>query len=442
LSRPPQPFTEGIEQLKAVERQQSTVMQQWTAAEKYLARAELRLQVEMKAVQELIGEECICEVKDHTFPNSLAQWKVTLKTSDGAIAIGLAFPMCYPRWPPHMFSLQHVPLAHRSVPVVFENGGINALILMGLSCWSPSVQVKDLLSKLCPIVANEKWETSQSINPKFSITSFCGDIGDSIKFSSPPDHPPHVRNNLGILSQMQDRASTREAKGLSSLPQSIMPKVSESSWSSSLGLSSAPAQRPQELKVIGFKSHDISLEGEFQAILEESAAMAAELGGAPNFLDRKVSLIGKVTRKEFKAYTGFEHVQLTILGFARLSEISEEVLSLNNGAAFFSNPGTMLLEKECGLTMHADRHGAIEAVKTGPDLMLTVFRMAQKAGKATDFFMKAFNRHHDPCLEGRFLLIQEFGQDLLAGGFHAEELQLQDSANRQNQEASDEGEKH
>jgi len=302
---------------------------------------------------------------------------------------------------------------------------------MGLACWSPSVQVKDLLDKLWPIVAKEKWEVSLSINPELSITSFS--CGDSSQRSSPPSgHPPL---HLGKLSQMPDRTSACGAAVL----QPILLNIHNNSSSSSGSQSRAPANGRQELKLSGFESQGMSLEGEFQAILEESAAMAAELGGAPNFPDGRVSLVGKVTRKEFKAYTAFEHLRLTVLGFARLSEISEKVLSLNNGASFWTNPGTRLLEEECGLTMHADRHGAIEAVKSGPRLMLTVFGMAQKAGKAKDFFRKAFDRYHDPCLEGRFSLIQEFGQDLLAGGFHAEELQLQDSANPSDQEASDEG---
>lgn len=441
---PVQPSPEQIEQ-------QKRVMRQWTAAEKYLARPERRLQVEMKAVQELIGEESIREVQERTFPNSLAQWEAMLRTRDGEISIGLAFPMCYPKWPPHMFSLRHSPLARQSVPVVSDNGGINVLILMGMSRWEPSVQVKDLLEKLCVILSTGTWGTSRSINPKLSLASFCGDGVDIC--AAPSGRLPHLRP--GEPSRMQDRVSIHRVAvqavrdfnsgaascggGISTVLESMLAKISESSASSSLGRSSAPTRHPREVQRTGYEGQGASLVGEFQAILDESAAMGAELGGAPNFPDGKVSLIGKVTRREFKTYTGLEHLQLTVLGFARLSEISERVLSLNNGAPFFANPGTMLLEEECGLTMHADRHGAIEAVKTGPCLMLTVFGMAQKAGKAKDFFMEAFNRHHDPCLEGRFLLIQEFGQGLLASGFNAEELQLQDSAHPQDHEASDEG---
>jgi len=75
--------------------------------------------------------------------------------------------------------------------------------------------------------------------------------------------------------------------------------------------------------------------------------------------------------------------------------------------------------------MHADHPGATEAVKTGPDLMLTVFAASQKAGRSREFFTKAFDRHHDPCLEGRFSLIQDFGQELFEV---VEELPLSESS--------------
>jgi len=363
------------------------VAKKWLAAEKFLT-ADRRLQVEMRGVKDLIGEESICEVKTHTFQNSLAQWRATIQTGETAVSIGLAFPMCYPQWPPHIFLLDHLPRKDHKVPCVSKYGAINPLELVGLSSWDPGIQAKDLLEKLRPVLAEGKWER-HSVNHKVTFASFCGGGKDFWAAFSESSPSTSAGPNF-TLARGKKKCSPIGPMGC---------------LNHFMNLCGTPGNQGTAFQV------------EFQAILDESTAMAAELGGAPNFPDGKVHLVGKVKRKEFKVYTAFEHLQLTVLGFARLSEISGEVLSLNNAATFFNNPGTQLLEKECGLTMHADRSGAVEAVKTGPELMLTVFGAAKEAGKCKDFFMKAFDRHHDPCLEGRYLLIQEFGQNLLAGEF-------------------------
>jgi len=357
-------------------------LQQWTAAEKFLSM-DRRLQIEMSGVKELVGEACIRKVERHTFQNSLEQWEAKMQRGDETlIRIGLAFPMCYPKWPPHIFLVEHRP--HGKLEVVCRHGGINALKLMGVSSWEPAILVKDLLKKLRPIIAENCWVRQVPVPSELSIASFCGDGKDFwARFQNDSVTSSHV-----VLPNEEPQKR----------------------------------QRTEFLKCQG----GLGLLEEFREILEESVAVAAELGGAPNFPNGEVTLIGKVTRREFHGtYTAFEHLQLTVLGFARLRDMSDEVLRLNNGKKFFHNPGTLLLERECGLTMHADHPGATEAVKTGPDLMLTVFAASQKAGRSREFFTKAFDRHHDPCLEGRFSLIQDFGQELFEV---VEELPLSESS--------------
>eukprot|EP00931_Biecheleriopsis_adriatica_P013058 TRINITY_DN114371_c0_g1_i1.p1 TRINITY_DN114371_c0_g1~~TRINITY_DN114371_c0_g1_i1.p1 ORF type:complete len:616 (+),score=90.19 TRINITY_DN114371_c0_g1_i1:44-1849(+) len=350
---------------------------QWTRAEKFLS-TDRRLRVEMSAVKGLFGEDCICKVSGHTFENSLDEWQVEIRTGERTVSVRVAFPMCYPRWPPHLFLMGL--RSNGSHDIVSEQGGINTLKLMGLTSWEPAVQVHDLLDALRPMIVENRLALSEaSTEPRLSIASFCGDGRNFLAGFSGCSVGPSSESQSSPETSCQDqRRGTFKRR------------------------------RTQEIT-----SRATALREDFKAMLDASAAFAAELGSAPNFSDGKVGLVGKVTRREFKCYTAFEHVQLTILGFAQLSEISAQVLGLNNGATFFKNPGTMLLEKECGMTMHADRPGAIEAVKNGPDIMLNVFAASQAAGKAKSFFQKAFDRHHDPCLEGRVALLQEFWQDLL-----------------------------
>lgn len=356
-------------------------IRQWKAAEKFLSM-DLRLKKEMVAVRELVGIESVCQVDTHIFQNSLDQWEVRIQTGGKTVSIGLSFPKCYPVWPPHMFLVGHQ--ANGSDEVVSKQGGINVLKLMGLSRWEPAILVRDVLKELCPIIMEDQWALVRMPNRKsfmtMSMASYCGD----------------GKNFWADLPSI-----------------STGPRLSSSALR--FAQRSVPGHEPgKRRRIMELDDQATVIPEAFKAILEGSTAFADEFGGTPNFPDGRVALLGKVTRKEFRTYTAFEHLQLTVLGFARLSEISTNVLSLNNGATFFENPGTQLLEKECGLTMHADRPGASEAVKMGPDLMLTVFVASQAAGRCKDFFAKAFDRHHDPCLEGRFLLLQEFGQDLLA----------------------------
>ena len=67
----------------------------------------------------------------------------------------------------------------------------------------------------------------------------------------------------------------------------------------------------------------------------------------------------KLTRKEFSsAYTDYEYIYLTVLGFALLDLISDEFVRINNKMFYRFNPAVQRLEQVCGMTMHGDRPAA------------------------------------------------------------------------------------
>lgn len=142
-----------------------------------------------------------------------------------------------------------------------------------------------------------------------------------------------------------------------------------------------------------------------------------KLGGLRHFGDRP-RLGQKVKREEFcSGYTDYEYVYMTVLGFAKLHTMVEEISELNNGENFNRNPGVQLLEKHCGMTMHGEREGANAVIRTAPGALLEAFRLAKSSrGGYLDFFKRAFDRTADPCLEGRTTRLMEYTEKVSKAG--------------------------
>lgn len=159
----------------------------------------------------------------------------------------------------------------------------------------------------------------------------------------------------------------------------------------------------------------------FQVILDELDKFQAQLGGKRNFQGAP-ELSGKITRSDFRGYTAYEYVYLTIVGFAYLHNKRNEIVEANNGRFFTQNPGVQMLEQVCGMTMHADRAGSENLLRSGPDILLEAFRVAQTKEETVGFFTDAFDRTADPCLEGRIGRLNEYLQKNL--GASADDVTL------------------
>lgn len=148
----------------------------------------------------------------------------------------------------------------------------------------------------------------------------------------------------------------------------------------------------------------------FAEVLLELEAFKDDFDGVKNFTGLP-QIVGKVKATDFRrVYTDFEYIYLTVLGLGRLQANSEEIVKQNNGLAFMQNPGVQLLEKVCGMTMHAEREGANHLLRTGPACLLQAFAVAQQGSHCglRCFFAEAFDRHADPCLEGRVSRLMEY----------------------------------
>lgn len=148
----------------------------------------------------------------------------------------------------------------------------------------------------------------------------------------------------------------------------------------------------------------------FTEILLDLMQHQKALGGLRNWQDYP-RIDQKVKAEDFrKAYTDFEYVYLTVLGFARLHMHGQEIVQKSNGKAHHLNPGVQLLEITCGMTMHGDRPGAQALLRSAPSTLLEAFRLSRqiKRGGTLSFFKGAFDRTADPCLEGRVGRILEF----------------------------------
>lgn len=149
----------------------------------------------------------------------------------------------------------------------------------------------------------------------------------------------------------------------------------------------------------------------FQEILDALGRFEHELGGVRHFKGRPM-IERKVKASDFRnAYTDFEYVYLTILGFARLHSLSEELASMNNGRKYKQNPCVQMLESQTGMTMHADREGANHVLRSAAGTMLQAFEVAKRDAVGVEgFFREAFDRTADPCLEGRAGRLLEYLQ--------------------------------
>lgn len=147
----------------------------------------------------------------------------------------------------------------------------------------------------------------------------------------------------------------------------------------------------------------------FSEMLAELAKCQAQLGGTKNF-DGAPRIQHKVQRKDFcSSYTDYEYIYLTILGFARLHVNCEEIVRKNNGKVFTQNPGVQMLEHVCGMTMHGDRDGANNLLRSAPAALLEAFGIAKtRKNGMREFFKDAFDRTADPCLEGRLGRLMEY----------------------------------
>ena len=98
-----------------------------------------------------------------------------------------------------------------------------------------------------------------------------------------------------------------------------------------------------------------------------------------------------------------------VLGFQALHVHGKEIIRLNNGQDYKTNPCTQLLEQVCGFTMHAQRPGTESVLRSGPESLLRAFDIARCKGIVDVFFTgDAFDRTADPCLEGRLGRILAF----------------------------------
>jgi len=147
----------------------------------------------------------------------------------------------------------------------------------------------------------------------------------------------------------------------------------------------------------------------FQEVLEAVRPFHRRLGGTPFFGRRDPHIPKNLTSSELAKNSNYEYVFLTVLGFQFLQIHKEEIISLNNGQHFKTNPGTRRLEEVCGFTMHANRPGANGILRSAPEVLLRAFDVARQKRIVDKFFTgEAFDRMADPCLEGRLGRILPF----------------------------------
>lgn len=154
----------------------------------------------------------------------------------------------------------------------------------------------------------------------------------------------------------------------------------------------------------------------FREILTDLGKYRDIFGGVRNFAGGRPEIEKKVKARDFKSsYTDYEYIYLTVLGFAQLHLHAHEIAEKNNGQKFNLNPGVQLLEQTTGMTMHADRDGANNMLRTVPACLVEAFELSKKArGGTKTFFIKAFDRTADPCLEGRAGRILDYLSQLKA----------------------------
>ena len=78
------------------------------------------------------------------------------------------------------------------------------------------------------------------------------------------------------------------------------------------------------------------------------------------------------------------------------------MLYLCDHCQFFNrNPGTQMLERVCGMTMHGDRPAANSIILSAPATLCKAY-LAARSADMLSFFQSGFDRCADPCLEGRY----------------------------------------
>lgn len=140
----------------------------------------------------------------------------------------------------------------------------------------------------------------------------------------------------------------------------------------------------------------------FDDVLRALRPFWSRMGKTPNYGRGDPSISGKMKGGELAKTSDYEYVYLTVLGFSALQLHGKEIVALNNGKHYKSNPGTQLMERCCGFTMHGDRAGANAVVRSAPEALLEAFGIARRKSMLETFFTgQAFDRTADPCLEGR-----------------------------------------
>jgi len=117
----------------------------------------------------------------------------------------------------------------------------------------------------------------------------------------------------------------------------------------------------------------------------------------------------KITKSEYEThYTDYEYIYLQILGFQATERKKEDITAKNNKQFFSHNPGTKLLERVAGITMHGEREGSDLVVKQAYSILIAAYRLARETNQLKIFFETGFDRLSDPCLEGRVGRLQTF----------------------------------
>ena len=306
------------------------------------------------------------------WPPACDVWEIRTKCG---LTVQVVLPPNYP------FEAPHIVVVHPKVrpggALVRAHGAVNFLPLNGVSLWSPALLMKDVLPRLTFAWDRGRAEGSLVV------------LGGGERYTA-------EESTLSVLNVLK-----RDSEAVALVPK---PPQSQSSQDDigepGLGVDvnamrAADAFRP------------------YQDILDAFDRLEAEQGGGagngPCELAR-VETRGKLSRSELMtAVTDPEHVRLTILGLAYLEQIAPMVLSKNNGQGHLTNPGTHLLERVCGFTMHADRASAVVALLQAPALLLQAFRTARATTPLLrEFFARAFDRRAHPCLEGRASLLVAF----------------------------------
>jgi len=371
LGKPPNMLQDGLDGAALADAM--AVIDRWEGAKQFLKTPALRLRREKAETMEF--PDVYSVYSDVTVSHRLAEWQIVMQlpqliaevVGQQTFTFRVLFPKSYPDWAPHILVVSpRVRSCSRASQLLIVDGGINVDSLlksymtsdMKMYGWVPTSRITHVVQALQSSIAK------------------------------------------GDLTLDAGRYSSKEMT------------FAMRAYALEVNIAVDPsAEQPS-----GGKLFECTCPPAFAEVLKASCQFQAELGSAPNFPGGRVSLAGKLTRRQLHGHTAFEHVQLSVQGFAKLEEIRSEVCRLNNGRHCMDNPGTQLLEQECGFTMHADYPGTATVLHNAPALFLHTFELAKDAGQLAAFFSCAFDRHSDPCLESRVSLLVAFWEEHLAAG--------------------------